>query len=89
MVPEGLKGIQRDPTNLTGTMGQITSYIEASDGEANASVRSLMEKSKKEISSIFEEVNKLYAEDISQLTNKVKASQTNLFKEYKPIEMKQ
>ncbi len=88
MVPEGLKGIQRDPNNLTGTMQQVTNYIDASEGAPNASAKVLMEKSRTELTAIISEINKLFAEDISKLKEKVEAANSSLFKDYKPIEMK-
>jgi hypothetical protein len=88
MMPDGLKGIQRNPDNLTGIMGQITRYIDSSDGPPSVTVRTLMEKSRSELSNILTDINKLFAEDVVKLIDKVRSSQTPMFKEYKPIEIK-
>ena len=47
MMPDGLKGIQRDPNLLQGQLWRTSSYIRASNGSPNQSARIMMDQTKK------------------------------------------
>ncbi|MAT55388.1 MAG: hypothetical protein CMN32_12990 [Saprospirales bacterium] len=89
MMPEGLKGIQRDPNTITGTLWRARSYIGASDGAPNQAARIMMEQARKEVSAVVKDINDFMTGPFAEYRQKVEALQASLFKEYEPVELKE
>jgi photosystem II stability/assembly factor-like uncharacterized protein len=87
MMPAGLKGIQRNPNLLSGTLWRTSSYIGASDGAPNQAARTMMEKARKDTGEILNGINRLFAEDFAAYQKKVEAVQFSLFKAFEPVKM--
>ena len=87
MMPDGLKGIQRDPNLLQGQLWRTSSYIRASNGSPNQSARIMMDQTKKMVSDILSEINTLMDKDFAAYKKKVGEVQYTLFKEFEPIKM--
>ena len=88
MMPEGLKGIQRDPNLLGGQLRRTSSYIGASDGAPNQSARMMMDQTKKMVGEILTKINELMDKDFAEYRKKVEAVDYSLFKEFDLIKMK-
>ncbi len=89
MMPEGLKGIQRDPDNINGILRRAASYISASDGPPNQAAQILMDTAKKEVQSVIADINAFVEGPFTQYRQKVDALQAALFKEYQPLQLKE
>ncbi len=87
MVPDGLKGIQRDPDNLQGKLWRTSSYIGASEGAPNQSARIMIEQTRKEVASVLDDINRLMEKDFAEYRNKVEAVQFSLFKTWEPLKL--
>ncbi len=87
MMPEGLKGIQRDPENITGHLWRTRSYIESSDGAPNQAARIMTEKVRKEVTDVLADINKLVEKDFAEYQKAVEALQYSLFKKFEPMKL--
>ena len=85
MMPEGLKGIQRDPENITGNIWRTRSYLESSDGPPNQNARIMTEKVRKEVAAVVADINRLVEKDFMEYQKQVEALKYSLFKTYKPV----
>lgn len=88
MQPEGLKGIQRNPNNLSSLLWRTRSYIGASDGPPSQSAKVMMDKVRSDTESILNDLNQLFEKDFADYQSKVEALDYSLFKEYEPIRLK-
>jgi photosystem II stability/assembly factor-like uncharacterized protein len=87
MMPEGLKGIQRDPDNIMGKLWRTSGYIGASEGTPNPSARIMIEETRKEVTAVLNDINRLMEKDFTAYRKKVEAVQYSLFKEWKPLKL--
>ncbi|MFQ5445795.1 MAG: WD40/YVTN/BNR-like repeat-containing protein [Saprospiraceae bacterium] len=87
MMPEGLKGIQRNPNLLSGTLWRTSSYIDASDGAPNQAARIMMAKARKDVAAILGDINRLMEDDFAAYRKKVGEVQFSLFKDFEPVKM--
>jgi photosystem II stability/assembly factor-like uncharacterized protein len=87
MMPDDLKGIQRDPNLLQGQLWQTTSYIRASEGAPNQSARIMMNQTKRMVGDILNEINTLLEKDFAEYKTKVEGVDFSLFEEFKMIKM--
>ncbi len=87
MVPDGLKGIQRDPDNLQGKLWRTSSYINASEGAPNQSARIMIEQTRKEVAAVLDDINRLMEKDFAEYRKKVEAVQFSLFKTWEPVKL--
>lgn len=89
MMPEDLKGIQRDPKTINSTLGQARSYITASDGAPNQAARIMMEYARKQVAEVLTDINAFMAGPFAEYRQKVEALQASLFKDYQPVELRE
>ncbi|MEZ4960289.1 MAG: hypothetical protein R2830_10780 [Saprospiraceae bacterium] len=87
MLPEGLKGIQRDPDNLMGKLYRTSGYIDASDGAPNQSALTMIALTKKELNTVVSEINRFLETDMEAYKKQVEGVQYSLFKEMKPVKL--
>lgn len=87
MMPEGLKGIQRNPNNLMGLIWKTSSYIGSSDGSPSKSAQIMMDKVTHEISNVLSDLNQLMSNDFKAYQEKVEGLEFSLFEKYEPIKM--
>ena len=88
MEPEDVKGIKRNPENLTSSLGAVGRYINDINGEPSQMVGFTMEKARTHTASVLEEVNRLVNEDFVEYREKVQALTINLFHNLEPVDMK-
>ena len=89
MMPEGLKGIQRDPNTINATLWQARNYINASDGAPNQSARIMMQQARKQVADVLKDINAFMAGPFDEYRQKVEALQASLFKDYQPVELQE
>ncbi len=87
MMPDGLKGIQRNPDLLQGQIWRTYSYIGASNGSPNQSARIMMDHTRKMVANILSDINSLMEKDFAEYKKKVSEVEYSLFKEYEAIKM--
>jgi photosystem II stability/assembly factor-like uncharacterized protein len=87
MVPEGLKGIQRDPDNIQGRLFDASGRIGASDGAPNQAARRLIEQTRREVSHILGDINRFIEQDFSEFRKKVEGTDYSLFKNFEPLKL--
>ncbi|MFK7808881.1 MAG: WD40/YVTN/BNR-like repeat-containing protein, partial [Saprospiraceae bacterium] len=87
VMPQGLKGIQRNPNNLNGYIWNTYSYIRASDGKPNQMAEYSTKKLNKEIKIVIDQVNKFFSEDWDNYQKEVEKANASLFKKYDLIEI--
>ncbi|NUN99801.1 MAG: hypothetical protein HUU01_04205 [Saprospiraceae bacterium] len=85
MTPEGLKGIQRDPENITGNIFRTRSYLDSYVGAPNQNARIMTEKVRKEVAAVVADINRLVEKDFMEYQKQVEALKFSLFKTYKPV----
>jgi photosystem II stability/assembly factor-like uncharacterized protein len=87
LMPEGLKGIQRDPDNIQGSIWMTMSYIGASVGAPNAAARLMMERTEKEVVRVLNDINALLDKDFADYRRKVEEARGSLFKDWAPLKV--
>ncbi len=87
MEPADVKGIKRNPENLTRSLWGVGRYINDINGEPSQMVGFTMEKAKNHTASVLEEVNRLVTEDFAEYREKVEAITVKLFREMEPVKM--
>ncbi|HFA49532.1 MAG TPA: hypothetical protein ENJ95_11010 [Bacteroidetes bacterium] len=85
MLPKGLKGIQRNPSLLSGQLWRTSGLIGASDGAPNQSARIMISKTKDMVGDILGKINGLVENDFMEYKKKVEAMDFSLFGEYEKI----
>ncbi|MEY3053112.1 MAG: hypothetical protein RLY31_2897 [Bacteroidota bacterium] len=81
MMPEGLKGIQRDPDNIQGMLWRTGSYIGSSEGAPNTSARTMMELTRREVGQVAAAINALLEGGFAAYRRQVEAVPYSLFKD--------
>lgn len=87
MMPEGLKGIQRNPDNVQGKLRRTSGYIDASEGAPNQAAQIMIEQTRKDVVAILDDINRLVEKDFSEYRKKVEAVQYSLFKDWQPVKL--
>lgn len=87
MVPEGLKGIQRDPDNIVGMLYRTSTYISASGGAPNQSAKILITQTRSQVADVLKDINELVENDFKEYQQKVEAAQFSLFKKWEPLKL--
>ena len=87
MMPEGLKGIQRNPSVLTARMRTLSRYIGASNGAPSQSAKVLFADVTEEIGEALDRINQLMNQDFKKYQEKVEAKEYSLFKDYEPLKL--
>jgi photosystem II stability/assembly factor-like uncharacterized protein len=77
--PDGLKGIQRNPNNLTGVLGGVRRYINTSWGAPGDNAMATIRRSRIETDRVTAEVNKFFETEWNPFQQMVKDFQIDLF----------
>ncbi|MCC6279294.1 MAG: hypothetical protein IT262_01745, partial [Saprospiraceae bacterium] len=77
-----VKGIQRDPENLTAQLWNARGYIDGNSGAPNATAQLAIQRAKKEAEEVIEKVNTFFDKQWKDYRAKAEAVQYSLFKNF-------
>ncbi|MEZ4988407.1 MAG: hypothetical protein R2795_25845 [Saprospiraceae bacterium] len=88
MEPEDVKGIKRNPTNLSSSLWSVRSYLREVNGEPSQMYRYSLEAARRHTDTVVAQVNSLINGDFAAYKAKVEAIQMPLFKPIDPVKDK-
>ena len=77
--PEGLKGIQRNPNNLTSVIGAVRRYLGSSWGVPGENAMNTIRRAKSETEKVIDAVELFFADEWDPFQNKIKLMELDLF----------
>ena len=86
MQPEGLKGIQRAPNNLTGLLGRASSYLNRSIGPSGDNGTYAVANARRELESVISEVNGFVENEWKEYREMVENTEFELLKEVEIVD---
>lgn len=81
MQPRGLKGIQRNPTNLNGKLFSAFQYLRRSSGAPQQNAQNAVKNFENALAEVLKGVNAFFEEDWAAYQKTVEGMQYSLFKE--------
>jgi hypothetical protein len=79
--PRGLKGIQRNPTNLNGKLFSAFQYLRRSSGAPQQNAKNAVKNFENSLTEVLKGVNAFFEEDWAEYQKAVEGMQYSLFKE--------
>lgn len=86
MEPEGLKGIQRNPTNLRAKLFQAMGYIRQIEGAPSQMAQVSLAQFRLGAEDFIDAVNKLLSNDLAAFQEQVEAAELPLFGDLSPVD---
>jgi len=87
MMPEGVKGIQRNPKNLGGLMWRARSFFRSSTGEPSPNAEIAINKFKMKATEVIEGCNTFFQNDWRDFESKFEALQLDILGEFEPVKI--
>ncbi len=87
-MPEGLKGIQRDPSKLSNTLGTTGWYLRNRWDELGGNTANLIRNSNKDVDEAVEKIDSFLDKDFEEYKTKVEAYDFDLFKKIEEVKSK-
>ncbi len=85
MMPEDVKGIQGDDSNLLSSIYGASRYLRSLDGAPTQPVQRKMEQMRTHTQRVLEAVNAFFESPFSDYRQKVEAAKFSMFPEYEPL----
>ncbi len=84
-MPEGLKGIQRNPNNINGRLGTTSWYLGNRWNELGENTANLIKNTSKDVDEAVEKINTFISEDFEEYKKEVNAYDFDLFKKLEKV----
>ena len=84
-MPEGLKGIQRDPNKLNNRLGTAAWYLGSRWDDLGGNTETLIKNTTKAVSETVEEVNQFLEKDFKEYEDMIDSLDFDLFKKIDDI----
>ena len=87
MMPQDIKGIQRNPDNLTGKLGTTSRYLRDLSRTPSQMARVMLDQTGAQTREVVSLVNAFLTEDLATYRRNVEAARVSLFGEVDPVDM--
>jgi photosystem II stability/assembly factor-like uncharacterized protein len=87
MMPEDIKGIQRNPDNLTGTMGTASRYLNDLSITPSQMIELMLDRVESQTREVVGQVNEFLRNDFANYRREVEAARVTLFGEVSPVDI--